>query len=132
MVAFCPIFAGWLGSRPPLRFPRKFGSSGSITYSLLLSLVLSPLALITAWLSSGSFASSGMAHDPILLLGSFILTISTHKTKQFTLFQILNFGFLKISSIIDNFKLKNYIKLNKKKMHHTWGARVMWLVYTTI
>ena len=43
MVAFCSVFAGWSGSRPPLCFPRKFGSSRNITYSLLSSLVLGPL-----------------------------------------------------------------------------------------
>ena len=35
---------------------------------------INPLALLTTWPSSGSLASSGMAHSPILLLSSFIPT----------------------------------------------------------
>ena len=55
--------------------------------------------------------------------------------QEFTLFQILNFSFLKIHSCvnsltIDKFKLKNYFKYKiKKESHHKYGARMMMLVF---
>ena len=54
------------------------------------------------------------------LINFFFLKTSTHKIQSFILFKILNFSFLKISSYvtsltINKLKLKNYIKLKKKK-----------------
>ena len=57
------------------------------------------------------------------LINFFFLKTSTHKIQSFILFKILNFSFLKISSYvtsltINKLKLKNYIKLKKKKKNH--------------
>ena len=55
-----------------------------------------------------------------LIIFFFLLKTSTRKIQSFILFKILNFSFLKISSYvtsltINKLKLKNYIKLKKKK-----------------
>ena len=63
------------------------------------------------------------------LINFFFLKTSTRKIQSFILFKILNFSFLKISSYItsltiNKLKLKNYIKLKKKKKTswHVWSA----------
>ena len=64
------------------------------------------------------------------LINFFFLKTSTRKIQSFILFKILNFSFLKISSYvtsltINKLKLKNYIKLKKKKKkpRDTCGVR---------
>lgn len=57
-----------------------------------------PLALSNAWSSQSSFASSGMTHDPIPLLGSLIPTITTKE----------------LSKIIFKEKFKQYIATTSK------------------
>ena len=78
MVASCPVFVGWLGFRLPFYFLRKFGSLDNITCLFVTGPCPQPnnlLVLINTWLSLGSLASLGMAHDLISLFDYLIPTI---------------------------------------------------------